>query len=120
MRDSLLHAHVRVHTQVLMDSSKSPRQQPQSSFKNLGSFAAKPLKGGALPAGSRQQGMAALQQYDALRMSKSSHGRLKPELSSSSSTYKSVAGYNSLQIADDDAMLLNNMNLQVCFCVLAP
>eukprot|EP00960_Hanusia_phi_P053846 762476-Hanusia_phi.AAC.7 len=94
--------------QVLMDQ-KSPRQQmPQGGY----GMVSKKMAASKGYGKHGMQSLAPLSGYDTLH-GKSSHGsRLKQDLSlSSGSAYKSIAGYNSMQIPEEDRHLLNSMPL---------
>jgi hypothetical protein len=89
---------------VLVDP-KSPRNQPGGGWASKSKGSTKGL--------SKHQ-MPNLLPQGELRASKSSHGnRMKQEvLLGNASGYKSVAGYNSMQIPEEDRHLLNSMPLE--------
>jgi len=90
--------------EVLVDP-KSPRNQPGGGWASKSKGSTKGL--------SKHQ-MPNLLPQGELRASKSSHGnRMKQEvLLGNASGYKSVAGYNSMQIPEEDRHLLNSMPLE--------
>ena len=90
--------------EVLVDP-KSPRNQPGGGWASKSKGSTKGL--------SKHQ-MPNLLPQGELRASKSSHGnRMKQDMMlGSASGYKSVAGYNSMQIPEEDRHLLNSMPLE--------
>lgn len=95
--------------EVLVDP-KSPRNQSQATGQGYGSLSKSKQ---STKATSKHQ-MPNLLPQGELRASKSSHGnRIKQEgMLANSSGYKSVAGYNSMQIPEEDRHLLNSMSLE--------
>lgn len=97
--------------EVLIDP-KSPRNQPGS--QNIGQAYGSLSKSKQPTKGYGKHQMPNLLPQGELRASKSSHGnRMKQDMMlGSASGYKSVAGYNSMQIPEEDRHLLNSMPLE--------
>jgi len=94
--------------EVLMDP-KSPRNQSQAGGQGYGSLSKS--KQSTKATGKHQ--MPNLLPQGEVRASKSSHNnRIKQDAIGNSSGYKSVAGYNSMQIPEEDRHLLNSMPLE--------